>query len=213
MDSYSSIIYDTDTVFFVEGIQDKNSAYLKELLDFIQQMPAKTNRWIFFLTLNTECKKALELLLNNSNVLSFEIDPLRKRTAELSSIISLYVYEFRILHNKDIIGFEPSALEMLKNYDWPGNIEQLKKAVEELVILSPNSFITKKSVASYLQQTQREYSLDPTSSLNTKELHHKSLEEIKQMIIKQLVIENKGNKTKTAQELRISRSTLWRYLK
>ncbi len=212
--SPNSIFYDENTTFFVEGICDTNITYLKDLISFIQQAPNRSNRWFFSLTINKNTKIALRTLLDASNILSFKIKPLRQRTEELGSIVSLYTYEFKTRHNKNIIGFEPSALDEMKNYSWPGNMEQLKKAVEKMVILTSNAFISKSTVQHYIKQSEAMYDEEKVlQSFDIHELRNKSLEEIKQLIIKRLLDDNNGNKTKTADELEISRSTLWRYLK
>lgn len=212
--SHNSILYDTNTTFFVEGITDKNLNYVQDIISLIQQVPNHSNRWFFSLTVSENTKLALQALLDASNILSFKIKPLRHRLEELSSIISLYTYEFKTLHNKNVIGFEPNALEKMKNYSWPGNIEQLKKAVEEMIILTTSAFVSKSTVQHYIEKSEAAYNENTDlQSLDIQVLRNKDLEEIKQLIIEKILIDNNGNKTKTAQNLQISRSTLWRYLK
>lgn len=212
--SHNSILYDANTTFFVEGIADKNLSYLQDIISFIQQAPNRSNRWFFSLTIGENTKLALQALLDAPNILSFKIRPLRQRLEELGSIVSLYTYEFKTLHNKNIIGFEPNALDEMKNYSWPGNIEQLKKAVEEMIILTSSSFVSKSTVQRYIKQSETTYNESTVlQSFDIQALRNKNLEEIKQLIIKKLLIDNDGNKTKTAEDLQISRSTLWRYLK
>ena len=213
LNSYTSILYDEDTAFFVEGINDSKIRYLKELIHFIESSSAGSNQWIFLLTVSEDSKQVLQLLFEAVSILPFKLESLKKRLDELGSLISLYVYEFKTRYNKNVIGFEPGALDLMKSYRWPGNVRQLKKAIEEMVVYTPGSFISKSTVIEYLNQVESDWKeLQMDQSFNWEEMKEKSLEEIKKIVIQKALAYNKGNKTKTAEELQISRSTLWRYL-
>lgn len=213
LNSYTSILYDNDTTFFVEGISNSKIGYLYDLIHFIENFSVSSNQWIFLLTVNEDSKQALQLLAEATGILPFKLESLTKRSDEIGSLISLYVYEFKTRHNKNVIGFEPSALDLMKSYHWPGNVRQLKKAIEEMVVFTSGSFISKLTVIEYLNQAENDWkNMQIDQSFNWEEMEGKSLEEIKKLVIQKALAYNKGNKTKTAKELQISRSTLWRYI-
>lgn len=213
LNSYTSILYDNDTTFFIEGISNSKIGYLYDLIHFIENFPVSSNQWIFLLTVNEDSEQALQLLCEAPGILPFKLESLRKRSDEIGSLISLYVYEFKTRYNKNVIGFEPSALDLMKSYHWPGNVRQLKKAIEEMVVFTSGTFISKFTVIEYLNQAESDWkNLKMDQSFNWEEMKGKSLEEIKKLVIQKALAYNKGNKTKTAKELQISRSTLWRYI-
>ena len=100
--------------------------------------------------------------------------------------------------NKEIMGFEPKALESFIAFDWPGNFDQLQYCIKELVVNARTHYITEHQV---------------TELLNKNPLHHPTLFDYTKEIILSVLEQNEGNQTKTANQLGISRTTLWRYLK
>ena len=110
-----------------------------------------------------------------------------------------------------MFGFEPSALEMLTRYDWPGNYTQFKHVLQEAAVRTTGMYISGTDTADILARekmfhhTQR----DELSGLTFGDM---TLEEINRKIIEHALAENGGNQSLTARRLGISRSTLWRYL-
>ncbi len=213
LNAHTSILYDNNTTFFVEGITDSKKGYLYDLIRFIESSSVSSNQWIFLVTLHEETRNSFNILNKAGRIIPFKLEALKNRSDEIGSLISLYVYEFKTKYNKNVIGFEPSALELMKSYHWPGNVRQLKKIIEEMVVFTPGSFISKSTVIEYLNQTEKEWKIQRVEdTFNWDEIRGKSLEDIKKIVIRKLLAYNKGNKTKTASDLQISRSTLWRYL-
>ena len=75
------------------------------------------------------------------NVVSIELPPLRKRVEDIPDLADLFIRRFNLLHNKDILGLKPDALDRLLSYSWPGNIRELENMMERACILCAEEFI------------------------------------------------------------------------
>ena len=142
--------------------------------------------------------------------LPLNLPSLRSRSDEIPSLASLYLGSMKLELGKQISGFEPRALEMLRQYDWPNNYTQFKHVLETLAILTTSPYIRSSMVAELLaRERSLRRSLPPqTAPADT----NRTLEEIISDGIQQAVINNNGNRAAAARQLGISRTTLWRYL-
>lgn len=138
------------------------------------------------------------------NIISMEIPPLRNRSEDIIDIVKGFVGEFEQLHNKTVENIDSEVLKIFMDYNWPGNIRQLKNVVERLVILCENGTITKECLPEYIKQ-------ENTSQPTLQDIN--DLNQASDMAEKQVIIEAlkkcSYNKTKTAEFLKISRSTLY----
>lgn len=70
------------------------------------------------------------------NLFHIQIPPLRYRREDIPLFVDAFIPELSTKHNKSVTGITPEALDYLKEADWPGNIRQLKNAVESAIILT-----------------------------------------------------------------------------
>jgi len=77
-----------------------------------------------------------EDLFYRLNVFPIFIPPLRERKDDIPRLAYFFLKQFSRKTGKRIEGFSDEALEMLVNYDWPGNVRQLKNIIERLVIMA-----------------------------------------------------------------------------
>lgn len=73
------------------------------------------------------------------NVFPIQIPPLRERRADIPLLMSHFLAKFNRRHNRHITGFTERAIEGLMNYQWPGNIRELENMIERGVILASDS--------------------------------------------------------------------------
>jgi len=71
------------------------------------------------------------------NVLPLEVPPLRERIGDVRLLVPFFLEFFTRLHGVKPKRIQPEALKLLEQYDWPGNIRELKNIVERMVIMSP----------------------------------------------------------------------------
>jgi two-component system NtrC family response regulator len=119
------------------------------------------------------------------NVFPIFIPPLRERKDDIPKLAYHYLRSFCKKTSKNIEGFSGDALEMLVNYDWPGNVRQLKNVIERLVILADHDILDFLYLMDHLQVKQ---SWKENSIPNT-------LEELK-ALKKRIVAENYGQSEK-----------------
>ncbi|WP_176458915.1 AAA-type ATPase lid domain-containing protein [Caldifermentibacillus hisashii] len=210
--SDQSIFLDSDSTFYISHIELLSNKNLNLVLDYITHSQPFNNNWILSYTknLNNQPKKNSPLQTFDCNIIN--LYSLRERKQDIGPIISIYINSLNYKYGKQIIGLEPSALQILIEYDWPQNLLQLKRVLEELFLITKTSYINQKSVRMVLENEGALSSITSPAQ-NTSRYDNLSLKEITHEIVKEALKKNDGNQTKTAKELKISRSTLWRILR
>lgn len=154
------------------------------------------------------------------NVFTIELIPLRQRHEDIAMFTNYYLEAFSLLsgQKKEL---SKSALAVMMKYNWPGNIRELSNIIERAFYLAGNTpLITQEhlpqSMVNQFQPYKRkeltpaEHPLHQIKSIN--EIKQKNYEQERQFYIQSLVT-HKGNISKTAQHLGISRTTLYQKLK
>jgi DNA-binding NtrC family response regulator len=147
------------------------------------------------------------------NMGAIRIPPLRERREDILPLALRFVNRALARSGKKFNGFTRDAEEFLDSHPWPGNVRQLKNAMERLALLGPwdrtdrhdLSFINDSlTVDSDVARTK------PILGHDAFELPPKTLdlEDLNRRILKQALEKNHGNQTKTAQYLGISRRIL-----
>jgi two-component system response regulator HydG len=138
------------------------------------------------------------------NVMELHIPPLRER---VDDIIPLSIYFLKKLlpkSHKKITGFTKETMDILMNYSFPGNVRELENIIERAIILEKTSLITPESLPQNIQVLHID-TLDSGTVLTVDEIVKEYAEKILKVF--------GGNRTKTAEMLGISRTSLWKILK
>lgn len=148
-----------------------------------------------------------EDLLYRLDVLRVFLPPLRKRGEDVEELF-LYLLNKMYLKNRKVIPkIDSSALKLLYNYDFPGNVRELTNIVERVCVLNNEEVIDKEILNQALYPKDIEYEEGQKSK-------NKTLDKMKYRseieMIKWALDECEGNKTKAAKLLGIDRTTLWR---
>lgn len=129
--------------------------------------------------------------------------------------IPLYAHHFLESSNeelkKQVIGFTPEALDILKKYKWPGNIRELKNVIRRIVLIAPDSYITPDVLPENIRIAASSGAYTSTSTSSHKDLSLKNTNE-KGRIEEALRLSN-YNKSKAAVLLDIDRKTLYHKIK
>jgi Nif-specific regulatory protein len=80
-------------------------------------------------------------LWEHLGALTIHIPPLRERKGDLPALTDLFVEQFAREHVRGVRGVSPRAMDMLMNYNWPGNVAQLRHIVERSVVLTTGPVI------------------------------------------------------------------------
>jgi len=139
------------------------------------------------------------------NVMKLELPPLRDRKEDIPLLVDFFIGRFNRLHNKNICCVTNEVTAALLAYDYPGNVRELENIIEHCFVLCEGEIIEAK----YLPSSVR-------PALKTESAQDSEPATIKQMeiiLITQALRRNNGNKTATANELGIDKSTLFRKMK
>ncbi|NKB23553.1 MAG: response regulator [Kiritimatiellae bacterium] len=146
-----------------------------------------------------------EDLFYRLHVVVIRIPPLRERVSDIPLLIQHFIKEFNKENNKHIEGVTTDTAEMLMAYTWPGNIRELRNAIERMVVLTRSDRLSVPDVPSTIKEGA-DYRVGP------KNMPEMSLEEAEKDLIINALKKYNGNRTKAAEQLGISRRTLHRKL-
>ncbi|MCU0571511.1 MAG: sigma-54 dependent transcriptional regulator [Syntrophobacteraceae bacterium] len=101
------------------------------------------------------------------NVLPIRLPPLRERRGDISLLAEHFLAKFRKEFGKDIRKISSYAMDLLNNYDFPGNVRELENIVERGVALESSSIVLPESLtlAAYKRKAQNGSHADPLPSL------------------------------------------------
>jgi len=134
---------------------------------------------------------------------------LRQRKADIGPFVDYFIAEFHAESGNETVGMRQEAVNYLEQYEWHGNLTQLKQVVRELSATVSTNYIELFHVKDLMNRNiEKEQNKKSEDNLP----HQGTLEEIERNIIKQVLQEEGNNQTKTASRLGINRSTLWRKL-
>jgi two-component system response regulator HydG len=143
------------------------------------------------------------------NEFSLTIPSLRDRQEDFEEFIDYFINEACSELEKEKVNIDPQLIEDLKVYDWPGNLRELKNLMKRAVLLCQSGVIEHKHLPSSIFETQETGTTPKVNSNDLKQVkeHHE-----REIILKCLE-KNKYNKSKTAKELNIDRTTLYNKIK
>ncbi|MEZ0323706.1 MAG: sigma-54 dependent transcriptional regulator [Hydrogenothermaceae bacterium] len=154
-----------------------------------------------------ENKEFREDLFYRINVIHIKIPPLRERKEDIPLLAKKFLEKFSILNDKNIIDIDNDAMDILINYDWPGNVRQLENVIERAVVLCQSEFIKPEHLPRRLREWQNNENYKPFN-IDLKSKEKLNLFEIEKSIILKILQEENFNQTKTAERLGISRKQL-----
>jgi two-component system, NtrC family, response regulator HydG len=150
--------------------------------------------------------KLREDLYYRLNVMEIFIPPLRDRKGDIEPL-SVYLLQKHLPKaNKKITGFTKHATDILLHYSFPGNVRELENIIERAIILEKGPLITPESLPESLKIFHIE-------TIEPDQIPIKTLEEVNKEYAQRVVEMFGGNKSKAAELLGISRTSLWRILK
>ena len=143
-------------------------------------------------------------LIYRLNTIEIILPPLRERDGDISLLAQTFAKTYADKYHKNTLEFESKAMSKLIKYDYPGNIRELQHTIERAVIMSENNVIKEKDISfSDLEKSDRK-SKTFDASLN--------LGDVEKNAIERVIEKHNGNITKAAQELGLTRSSLYRRL-
>lgn len=149
-------------------------------------------------------KRFREDLYYRLNVIEITMPPLRRRPEDVPLLAEFFVDSFNRKFKKKVGGFDKSGINALCEYPWPGNVRELRNVIERAMIL------TKTELLGADDLPLRTRSVRPTANDDLIALPEDgvSLDTVEKELVKQALQRTRGNQTKAAKLLRISRDQL-----
>ncbi|WP_299977265.1 sigma-54 dependent transcriptional regulator [Desulfobacula sp.] len=205
------------------------------LLDYFETIPSKTQQEMtkiidkkamtrltdtadvsmdirFIVATHQDLKKKVEQgkfnedLYHKLNAIEMAVPSLRERRDDIFPLCSYFLSKLNIEFEKNIEFFSDEVFSIFLSYPFPGNVRELKHIIERAVILADSKTIELVHLPERLRKKVSTF-----RSIESKPLF--TLKEMEQNHIIKAIKFTKGNKSKTAELLGISRAALWRKLK
>lgn len=140
-------------------------------------------------------------LVYRINTVEINLPPLRERPTDIPLLVKHFLNLYRKKYQKLNLKIESATIKKLQTYPWPGNIRELRHAVERAVILSDGDQL---DITDFIMQGGGQGDLDG------KALDTYNLEELERWAIRKVLTKHAGNISKAAEELGLTRATLYR---
>ncbi len=141
--------------------------------------------------------KFREDLFYRLQVMPIPLPPLRERRGDIPLLASYYVDLFNREFRKRVRGLTPAAMKLLEQYQWPGNIRELRNAIERAMLLMDRDWLEPDDFTTLTRSVAATQFKLPPEGLN--------LEEVERQLLVQALERAGGNQTQAAQLLGINR--------
>jgi len=177
------------------------------------------------------------------NVFPVEVPALRHRADDIPALIDHFIQRYNAEERRDVRGVQHEVMEVLKAYQWPGNVRQLENTIFRAVVLAENAYLTAEDFPLLAEEFKAagvesgppmlsagEYDRDDSEPPMTRmpapstveaeavaifdrEGHLRSLQEIEKDLIELAIETYEGKMSEVARRLGMGRSTLYRKLR
>jgi len=148
-----------------------------------------------------------EDLFYRLNVIEIKLPSLKDRPEDIPLLANHFVDKYRKQMNKGIKGISDEAMRILINHDWKGEVRELENVIERAIIFSDNAYIEKSNLPESFMGEDINLNFSLSGSLED------SVKKYERDIIINALEGNQFNKEKTAEDLKVGLSTLYRKLK
>ena len=140
------------------------------------------------------------------NVIKIELPPLRERKEDIPLLVKHFLDIYSKENKKEILDITEDVMEILINYDWPGNIRELENLIERAVVLTKSKLITRESLPPFIFVSQKESKAH--TSLNNELNLKENIQTFQKKAIISALKQTKGIQKKAANLLGVKPTTL-----
>lgn len=171
----------------------------EQSIDIDIRIVAATNK-----NLEVEVKEGRfrEDLFYRLNVIRIQVPSLRERKDDIPLLVRNFLNKYNKENGTKIKGFDNRSRSAILKYSWPGNIRELENCIESACVLCSTEEITFDDLPDSLKNSGAEKYIQIPIGM--------PMEEVEKIVIQENLVNNNGNKTKTADVLGIGRKTLHR---
>ncbi len=150
-----------------------------------------------------EAGRFREDLYYRLKVVTINVPPLRERRSDIPLMVNAFLQEFNEENDKNVTQIDREVMDRLTNYDWPGNVRQLRNLIESIVVMSTSDEIGVSDLPADIRNAE---DAQPSSVMQA----GMSMDEIEKEAIRRALEETNGNRTRAAEMLKIGLRTLHR---
>ncbi len=158
-----------------------------------------TNQSLNEMVANNEFRQDL---LFRINTIEIQLPPLRERKEDIELLLTHFAKLYSSKYKKKTKSIDKATLSKLNGYSWPGNVRELQHAVERAVIMAESDVLLPND---FLLNDKRE-------EAEQVQIEDYNLEEVEKMVLRKALKKHEGNISKAAEELGLTRASLYRRL-
>ena len=144
-----------------------------------------------------------EDLYHRLNEFSIKALSLRERKEDIPVFANHFLAAANEELDKDVIGFEDAVMRVFRDYNWPGNLREMRNVVKRATLLCQGNFISLEHIPSELSEQQRPTTEDFALKKEKNEME----------LIREALAKCNNNKSEAARLLKIDRKTLYNKMK
>jgi two-component system NtrC family response regulator len=136
------------------------------------------------------------------NVIPIHVPPLRKRKQDVPPLVDFFIQKYSTKEGKKVEEISSEAMNMLIQYNFPGNIRELENVIERAVVFNETGTITTTDLPVFLREKKEENLMDSDLTLTRK------VQKLEMLEIKRALLESNGVKSRAARALGITERML-----
>lgn len=140
------------------------------------------------------------------NVVTIHLPPLRERRDDIPLLAAHFLKAFSTAHGKPDLQISSQLMDFLQSFSWPGNVRQLRNAIENMVVLARDNSLTLDNIPASLDS-------DPLADHGDWDSSTTTLSALQRAAVEKALADSNGHRTRAAEALGISVRTLQRKLK
>jgi transcriptional regulator with PAS, ATPase and Fis domain len=144
-------------------------------------------------------------LLYRINTIEITLPPLRERLEDIPHLANHFIEVYSKKYNKEIRKAGEALIKRMQKYHWPGNIRELQHSIERAVIMTSHGVLQPEDL--FMQKQ-----LSPEKQEELVSLDHLNIEDVEKILIRKALQKHNGHITRAAEELGLTRSSLYRRL-
>lgn len=152
-------------------------------------------------------------LIDLLSAFTIQIPPLRSQPDDIVFLVNQILTELAETQKIPMVKFSTAALNILRQYDWPGNLEQLRGVVKNLALVAENSEVEEQTINNILGQMTRMPVSEMVGGFNFNMPLRELREELERRYFEYHIVQENHNMSRVAQKVGLERTHLYRKLK
>ena len=182
---------------------------LRRFADFVRATALHKRNHLLY-SAQSALGEAAATFVDEEGMAVLHLPPLRRRSEDIPGLASLYLGALNTEQGRQAIGFSPEALCALERAPWPGNQRQLRRVIRQALLQTEGEIVSERAVMEALGcEYEKATDICPTETVWLEG----TLEDITRRIVQVVLTQEGMNKSRAADRLGISRTTLWRMLR